>query len=1097
MNPFEAARLEASKLRQELEGKGIDLNQGGFALVTAACKALDIALKQVKPETALLKSADATILVDRKWTLVRKDVSDEIKAFLVAHEIGHFRLHPTTLGSVEVSQSALTGETESNGVSVVESYGARERQELQANVFAREFLLPRRDARDQFLSHNQTATGLADLRKLPLELVRLQLYDGILLPHVDKPAKVFQLPDEPTAAQKPAVDSDAPVSLVEAGPGTGKTTTLLLRLRRLIKEGSSPDEIVILTFSNKAARELVERARAGNIPGADRIWIGTFHAFGLEFLRKFGHLHGLESRYPVLDKLASLAMLEQDVPNADLKFYDAFDRPTWLESIVDAIRRSKDEVFDAKAFADAVAASPSGNADTDGKLRDAATIFGRYERLLAKRKAVDLTDLLCVSIRLILSGDPTVERFLKGIRHLMVDEYQDVNRASALLVKGLAKECQSLWVVGDANQAIYAFMGASSSNLANFQQDFPGAVPIPLALNHRSSQEIADVFGKVAAANPAGRATTKLQTKMGSVGHGPKHIETATPAEQLQALSWRIRELEKDRKTPLAEQAIITYRNDVAAEIALGLEDLGVPVLFLGNIFDRGEIKDLLCLFISAVDDSGTNLLRTWHAPCLAMSREGADLLLFQVGSEKTSWKQVSGDGLSPEDTAALKNMRRLCALMDANMSPWEALSAILLEDGQWLRELSSIPGQAAANSLMAIWQFVHFCRTPDGTGRWATVKNLPQRVRDRVRLGEDRSLRQVPPEAEGMNAVRILTAHGSKGLEFDAVHFIDAKDSTYAPDRRPNTNYHIPKAILDADKSLAVHKNERHNLLYVAISRPRLHLTVYTTAEQQLVPALVGLLDPLNGTWERPEAVAEQVSTDAQEAEVSLEQFLEFRRCPRQSEMSSRGGRSQRDELKLHRAVELATRRAIGEMAADARLLQGEEWRGCVDRAVTHFHLHDQEQAKLILEKVEEQVLRARNWFSQGGTGSATTTVALGLLKVGLQPDQVLNIKGVKTLRFIRANKRSFESVKQPLAALLNAHHRSGGAKMEIEVATLADGDVRSVGTVRGNTPANYETIAFDLCAGNFAGIPEGGHVCHSCPYMFPCSKRPSEEAD
>ena len=205
------------------------------------------------------------------------------------------------------------------------------------------------------------------------------------------------------------------------------------------------------------------------------------------------------------------------------------------------------------------------------------------------------------------------------------------------------------------------------------------------------------------------------------------------------------------------------------------------------------------------------------------------------------------------------------------------------------------------------------------------------------------------------MNAVRILTAHGSKGLEFDAVHFIDAKDSTYAPDRRPNTNYHIPKAILDADKSLAVHKNERHNLLYVAISRPRLHLTVYTTAEQQLVPALVGLLDPLNGTWERPEAVAEQVSTDAQEAEVSLEQFLEFRRCPRQSEMSSRGGRSQRDELKLHRAVELATRRAIGEMAADARLLQGEEWRGCVDRAVTHFHLHDQEQAKLILEKVEE----------------------------------------------------------------------------------------------------------------------------------------------
>lgn len=1095
MNPFEAARLEAAKLRKELESKGIDLNRGGFALVTAACQSLDIALKEVKPELALLKSADATILVERRWTLVRKDVADDIKAFLVAHEIGHFRLHPTTTGSVEVSQSALTGETESNGVSLVESYGARERQELQANVFAREFLLPRRDARDAFLSHKQSVSALAGLHQLPLELVRLQLYDGILLPHVDKPAKVFRLPNEPTAAQKPAVDSDVPVSLIEAGPGTGKTTALLLRLRRLIQSGVSPDEIVILTFSNKAARELVERARAGNIPGADRVWIGTFHAFGLEFLRKFGHLHGLESRFPVLDKVATLAMLERDVPNADLQFHDTLSNPSWLESIVDAIRRSKDEVFDAQKFADAVDASQPGKDDTHGKLRDAAAIFKRYALLLAKRKAVDLTDLLCVSIRLIQSDDPAIERFLKGIRHLMVDEYQDVNRASALLVRGLSKECKTLWVVGDANQAIYAFMGASSSNLDNFQRDFPGAKPIPLAHNHRSSQEIADAFGEVASRNPAGRTTTKLQTEKGNVGHGPRHIKTSDGAEQFRALAWRIRDLEKNHETPLAEQAIITYQNAVAADVAAGLETLGVPVLFLGNIFDRGEIKDLICLFMLALDDAGTNLLRTWYAPCLAMSREGADLLLFQVASEKTNWEQVSGEGLSPEDTAALKNLRRLCSLMDANTSPWDALSSILLEDGEWLRELASMPGQAAANTLMAIWQFVHFCRMPDGTGQWATVKNLPQRVRDRVRLGEDRSMRQVPPEAEGMDAVRVLTAHGSKGLEFDAVHFVDVKDTTYAPTRRPNTNYHIPTAVLDAEKSLGVHQNERHNLLYVAVSRSRFFLTIYTTKDQQLPPALAGLLEKLDGTWKRPEAAAVERSTEAEEAEVSLEQFLQFRRCPRQSEMSSRGGRSQRDELKLHRAVDLATRRALGELAADAALLQGDGWRGCVDRAITHFRLHEQDSAKLIRQRVEEQVLRARDWFSQGGTGSPVTTVSLGLLRVGLQPDQVLDLKGVRTLRFIRANKRSFESVKQPLAALLNAHHKGGGAKMAIEVATLADGVVQSVGTVKGNTPANYEAIAFDLCAGNFSGIPDSGRVCHSCPYMFPCSKRPTED--
>jgi len=970
MNPFEAARLEAAKLRQELESKGIDLNQGGFALVTAACTSLDIALKQVKPEMALLKSADATILVERRWTLVRKDVCDEIKAFLVAHEIGHFRLHPTTTGSVEVSQSALTGETESNGVSVVESYGARERQELQANVFAREFLLPRRDARDAFLNHNQTATGLAGLRKLPLELVRLQLYDGILLPHVERSAKVFRLPDEPTPAQKPAVDSDAPVSLVEAGPGTGKTTALLLRLRRLIRSNVPPEEIVILTFSNKAARELVERARAGNIPGADRVWIGTFHAFGLEFLRKFGHLHGLESRFPVLDKLASLAMLERDVPNAALQFHDALSKPSWLENIVDAIRRSKDEVFDAQRFAEAVASSPPGKVETDGKLRDAATVFKRYEQLLAKRKAVDLTDLLCVSIRLIMSGDPAVERFLGGIRHLMVDEYQDVNRASALLVQGLSKKCKTVWVVGDANQAIYAFMGASASNLDNFQKDFPGAAPIPLAHNHRSSQEIADAFGEVARRNPAGRTTTKLKAEKGYVGHGPQHIKSTAGEEQFRALSWRIRDLEEKHGTPLAEQAIITYQNGVAADIAAGVEALGVPVLFLGNIFDRGEIKDLICLFMLALDDVGINLLRSWHAPCLAMSRDGADLVLFQVGSEKTSWKKVSGEGLSAADMAALMNLRRLCSLIDANTSPWDALSWILLEDGQWLRELAAMQGQSAANSLMAIWQFVHFCRTPDGTGRWATVKNLPQRVRDRVRLNEDRSMRSVPPEAEGMNAVRVLTAHGSKGLEFDAVHFVEVKDTTYAPTRRPNTNYHIPKAVLDAERSLDVHKNERHNLLYVAVSRPRFFLTVYTTVDQQLPPALAGLMQQLDGTWERPIEPVTGNAPEGKEAEVSLEDFLEFRSCPKQSEMSGRGGGWQREDMKVHRAIDSACRRALREMAQDPSLLQGEQWRGCVDKAISYFHLDEHDAAKLIRQRIEQRVLHGRNWLGEGARG-------------------------------------------------------------------------------------------------------------------------------
>jgi superfamily I DNA/RNA helicase/Zn-dependent peptidase ImmA (M78 family) len=1078
----------------ELESQGVTLDQGGFDLVKAACCALDVSLKQVKPSFPLLKGADATINVERKWTLVSKAVPDEIKAFLIAHELGHLRLHPAASDTVEVNQDALTADAESNGVRDVESYGARERQELQANVFAREFLLPRATARRNFLEENRSASTIADDRKLPLELVRLQLYDAVLLPNVGIPTKVYRLPDKPTLAQEPAVNSDAKATLVDAGPGTGKTTALLLRLRRLIGTGAPPESIVILTFSNKAARELVERARAGNIPGSERVWIGTFHAFGLEFLRKFGNLHGLDSRFPVLDKLATVAMLEQDVTSADLKAFDPLSNPfPWLENAVDAIRRSKDEVFNAAQFT-AAAATSTCDPELDAKRRDVATIFERYELLLSLRKAVDLTDLLCVSIRLMQSGDPSVGNFLAGIQHLMVDEFQDVNRASALLVKELAPSAQTLWVVGDANQAIYAFMGASSSNLESFKVDFPDAIAIPLTQNHRSSQEIVDVFGTVAARNPAGRKTILLNADRGRLGHGPYHVQTTDEQEQLHALAWRIRALESGG-TQLAEQALIVYQNATAAEFAIGLEQLGIPVLYLGNIFERGEIKDLICLLQLAVDPHGVNLVRQWYSPLLALSRPAADAIFAQVRNQDTTWREATEEGLTSKDILALQNLRRMCALLNESMSPWDALGALLLEDGAWLRDLASKQGQAAANSLMAVWQFVHFCRTPDGTGRWSTIKNLPQRIRDRVRMNEDRSMRAVPPEAEGMNAVRILTAHGSKGLEFDAVHFLGVTKGTYE-EPTPKPNKLVPDAVLDGAKVRDILKNERHNLLYAAVSRPRYHLTVYSTAEEELPSALDGQLASMASEWPLTTDRAQNESSSGKPSltEVSMEEYLQFSKCPQRHEMSTRAGRSQREELKLHRAIDVATRKAMQVLASDKSLLDDSQWPGVVHSSLTTLGLHEHSAAAVIREKVEHRVKRGRDLLREGGVNTEGVAMQLGPLKVVLRPDQVFQDGKAQRLRFIRTNESNFTSMKQPMAALLDAHHQGGGGKMTIEVATLSDGKTSSVGTIRPPTRPKYEAIATRLCSQHFPAEPANERSCHTCAYMFPCNKRVSE---
>lgn len=1097
MNPFESARHGALLLRRDLETKGAGLlPQNGLALVKAACKDLNVALRVVKANFHLLKGADATINIKSKWICVRNDVPDEIKAFLVAHELGHLLLHPATSSTLSVSQDDLTIDAETNGAREVESYGARERQELQANVFAREFLLPRDMARRAFIDIQQSASELAEDFGLPLELVRLQLYDAILLPNITKPSKVHQLPDKPTDAQEPAVNSDAKVSLVEAGPGTGKTTTLLLRLRRLIASGVAPENIVILTFSNKAARELIERARAGNIPGTDRVWIGTFHAFGLEFLRKFGNLYGLEPRFPILDKLASLAMLETGTTNLDLESFDPLSNPSpWLEDALDAIRRAKDEVFDAAQFRVVVEQTPSDNPEIDAKLRDVATIFELYERLLSQHKAVDLTDLLCASIRILQSGDSAVNRFLDGIKHLMVDEYQDVNRASALLVKELAKACQTLWVVGDANQAIYAFMGASSSNLEKFQTDFPGAVCIPLALNHRSSQEIVDVFDTVASRNPAGRQTFPMTTTRGQLGHGPSRIHTTSEREQQIALSWRIRTL-VESGIPLAEQAVIVFKNADAAKIATGLEQHSVPVLYLGNIFERPEIKDLICLMQLATDPYGVNLVRQWHSPHLALSRQGADIVLTQIRTKKKDWRQVICEELSSQDKHALQNLQRLCSVIAENNSPWDALSHLLLEDGAWLREMAARQGQSAANALMAVWQFVHFCRSPDGTGRQITIKNLPQRIRDRIRLGEDRSMRAVPPEAEGMNAIRILTAHGSKGLEFDAIHFLGVTQGTYETPWL-NHNSLVPATVFENRSREDILNNERHNLLYVAVSRPRTHLTIYSTTDENLPTALNGLLEQIRSGWQKYDSTPTkaQLPVEPKKTTVSMEEYLQFVRCPRHHEMSLRAGRSLRDELKTHRAVDVATRKCVQALATDNELMPNEELHNVIETELSNLGLHEHAAAHHIHERVTKRVRNARALLTEGGVNTSKITLAIGLLNVELQPDQILQDGATRRLRLIRPNKSNLPRMKQPLAALLDAHHNAGGERTKIEVATLSDGLITSVGTIQARTRPKYEDVALKFCTQHFPAAPSKARECLLCPYSFPCNKQDTDD--
>jgi superfamily I DNA/RNA helicase len=1011
VNPFDSARFAANQLRAELR---TDLR--GYELAMSACQHLDVALRRVNSAFPLLNGADATINVRSRWALVRDDIPEEFAAFLIAHELGHLRLHPHARDTLEVSMA-----------DVAEAYGLLERRELQANVFAREFLLPRETARQRFLRQHESASRIARSLGIPLELVRLQLYDALLQPRPATSSKSYSLPERVTAAQEPAVNSDEPVTLVEAGPGTGKTTTLLLRLRRLLAEGARPESIVILTFSNKAARELAERARAGRIAGADRVWIGTFHAFGLEFLRKFHDEVNLDARFPVLDKIASISLLEA---------FDPLSNPyPGLGEAFDTIRRAKDELIDAQQ-----AGSP---------------IFNFYEAALAQRRCVDFADLLCKPVALMRTRLAAVDAWLRNFQHVMVDEYQDVNRASALFVKELSRHARTLWVVGDANQAIYAFMGASSRNLEGFRDDFPAARLLPLELNHRSSQEIVDLFTGVARANPAGRPVVALRAERGPLGHGPLVSVANNFDEQMDSLARRIREL-VSTGVPFAEQAVLTFKNSDAADCVQELEARGIPVLFLGGIFERPAIKDLICLLQLAIDDVGVNLVRCWAFPALRLSPEGADAIILAARRQSRAWRDVRPGGLSTADQTAFSKLRQLCESISEDTRPWEALSTILLEDGSFLRELAAQDLASVTNTLMAIWHFVHSCRDPDATGPGAGIRRLTQGIRDRIRLNEDRAMRASPPEAEGMNAVRIHTAHGSKGLEFDAVHFIKATRKIYEDPAK---------------------RNERHNLLYVSISRARRHLTIYRLLDEELPSALEGRLPEEPASARRTSEAPGAVRQHAQKA-VSLESYLDFVRCPHRHHIASRTHASVDDELKPFGIISQLTSRRLRSM------LRGE----------SSFGAHHDPG---IEDRVGERLKLAQRFLEDGGERETRHVLNLGPLSIELHPEQAFVDGDVTRLRLIRnrTSRSMGGSMKQPLAALLESHHRDGGGRYSIELASIVDGETQTVGRITAPTREKYVDLTYRMLAGDSSPAPDREEHCHTCPYLFPCtgfSRRP-----
>jgi DNA helicase-2/ATP-dependent DNA helicase PcrA len=584
---------------------------------------------------------------------------------------------------------------------------------------------------------------------------------------------------------------------------------------------------------------------------APGIWIGTFHSFGLDLLRRRGTSIGLSADPQLFDRSDAIAVLEEILPTLGLKHHRNLWDPTLiLRDILSGISRAKDEMVDHSRYRElaeamAVRAVDEGQEKAAEKCLEVAQIYDRYEAEKKARGAVDFGDLIMLPA-LMLEADPKLAASVQlRHRHLLVDEYQDVNRASVRLVKALAGDAKRLWVVGDARQSIYRFRGASSGNMAAFKTDFPGGEDDALEVSYRSTEAIITTFSSYSERMGASAGMRPLALTTDEGPGVPTDVRTFDTLDaELAGIAGSVKELEGGG-IALRDQAVLCRTNARLNEVALGLEARGIPVLHLGSLFEREEIRNLLAVLSLAVDARASGLARVAAMHRYEIPLQDVYWVLKVLKAEnKTPPSGLEGlaqnGAFSKAGRAGLELLAQDLKGLKREAMSWDFITTYLLDRTDLIRRFAAQTTVSDWMRSAAVWQFLNFLRDDTPVGASFPIWRSLERIRQLVLLAEERDLRQVPAAALQMNAVRLMTIHGSKGLEFEAVHIPGMTEvsipSSYRGQRCPPPDGMIADAG-NHDSGAAAklsHETEEDCLFFVAASRARKHLRLSLSRTQK-----------------------------------------------------------------------------------------------------------------------------------------------------------------------------------------------------------------------------------------------------------------------
>ena len=591
--------------------------------------------------------------------------------------------------------------------------------------------------------------------------------------------------------QKEAVIYKNGPMLVLAGAGSGKTKVLTQRIAYLIEDGISPANILAITFTNKAAKEMKERVYKLIGPDANYIQISTFHSLGLKIIKENYEFLGYDKNFVILDSDDTLTVVKKIMKDLNMnpKYYNA-------KELRGKISSAKNELITPDKFK---------KIEFDEKI---VTLYKKYCEKLKAGNSVDFDDLLILPIKLFQMSENILTYYQEKYKYVLIDEYQDTNEAQYIFSKMLCQKYRNIFVVGDNDQAIYAFRGANYKNILNFEKDYPDCKTILLEENYRSSQTILNAANSVIKHNKL-RKDKNLWSN-NEIGEKIKYIKTDDEKAEGEFVTKEIKKL-AEKGVKYDDIAILYRTNAQSRAIEESMLKSNIPYRVIGSFYfyNRKEIKDLLCylrLINNKKDD--VSLMRVINVP-----KRGIGNVTIGNITKKAEENNISMfEAIDSGKELGFKNMILELTEECQNLSLTEMVEKVLEKSGlrKELKEEKTLENEIRLENLE---EFKSITMNYENEFGEISLDDF---------LNEISLVSDVTEHTDGNNKVSLMTVHAVKGLEFDYVFIIGMEEGIF-----PHFN-----SIMEGSNEAI---EEERRLCYVAITRAKKDLWIINTKKRML----------------------------------------------------------------------------------------------------------------------------------------------------------------------------------------------------------------------------------------------------------------------